>query len=120
MLWVREASSSLATPSLFCLGTMCTGYMRALDYSGEVVDAGGVPAMLSYLKRAAGGAGAGGEANGAAPGPRRDMVKEALFALSNVAGANNATVRAMVDAGRQGCYTGMKAWAQQGGDHGCP
>lgn len=113
MLWVREASSSLATPSLFCLGTMCTGYMRALDYSGEVVDAGGVPAMLSYLKRAAGGAGpgAGGEANGAAPGPRRDMVKEALFALSNVAGANNATVRAMVDAGRQGCCMG--AWAQQ-------
>ncbi|KAG2484130.1 hypothetical protein HYH03_017013 [Edaphochlamys debaryana] len=84
--WVREASSSLATPSLFSLGTMCTGYMKALDYSQEVVEAGGVPAMLSFLKTASVSA-------------KRDMVKEALFALSNVAGANNATVKAMLDAG---------------------
>ncbi|KAG2425610.1 hypothetical protein HYH02_014984 [Chlamydomonas schloesseri] len=88
--WVREASSSLATPSLLSVGTMCTGYMRALDYSEQVVEAGGVPAMLSYLQRAA----AGGLA-----AARRAMVKEALFALSNVAGANCGTVRAMLDAG---------------------
>lgn len=71
---------------------MCTGYMRALDYSEQVVEAGGVPAMLSYLQRAA----AGGLA-----AARRAMVKEALFALSNVAGANCATVRAMLDAGER-------------------
>ncbi|KAG2426982.1 hypothetical protein HXX76_012766 [Chlamydomonas incerta] len=88
--WVREASSSLATPSLLSVGTMCTGYMRALDYSEQVVEAGGVPAMLSYLQRSA----AGGLA-----AARRAMVKEALFALSNVAGANCGTVRAMLDAG---------------------
>ncbi|GFR46320.1 hypothetical protein Agub_g7885 [Astrephomene gubernaculifera] len=84
--WVRDANSSLATPSLLSLGTMCTGYMRSLDYSGDVVDAGGVSAMMSYLQ------------SGSAGG-RRDMVKEALFALSNVAGANTATVRAMLDEG---------------------
>lgn len=30
---------------------------------------------------------------------RREMQKEALFALSNVAGGNNATVHAMLEAG---------------------
>ncbi|GLI67822.1 hypothetical protein VaNZ11_012103 [Volvox africanus] len=84
--WVREASSTLANPSLLCVGTMCTGYMRALDYSSEVVEAGGVPAFLSYLRK-------GNEAG------RRDMVMDALFALSNVAGANNATVQALLEAG---------------------
>ena len=52
LLTCSDASNSLALPSLLCLGTMCTGYMRALDYSGDVVEAGGVPAMLSYLRKA--------------------------------------------------------------------
>lgn len=52
----------------------------------QVVEAGGVPAFLSYLQ-------SGFKSS------RRDMVMDALFALSNVAGGNNATVQALLEAG---------------------
>lgn len=59
------------------------------DYSPHVVNAGGVPAMLAYL-----GASAAVE-----PTAGRTMRKDALLALSNVAGANSGTVAALLDGG---------------------
>lgn len=123
-MWVQGADNGLGPPSLACLGALCAGH-GVQDYSTAVVDAGGVAAMLSYLKRASALAGSapgstsitsgthtGGFVNGhinvtaggsssmmtdAAAG--RQMRKEALFALSNVAGGNSATARALLDAG---------------------
>jgi importin subunit alpha-1 len=58
--------------------------------------------MMVFLRRAS----AGG------PGRwQRGMVKEALFVLSNVAGSNNATVKALLDAGARdtcGCLVVLR------------
>eukprot|EP00201_Polytomella_parva_P002899 CAMPEP_0175087250 /NCGR_PEP_ID=MMETSP0052_2-20121109/29726_1 /TAXON_ID=51329 ORGANISM="Polytomella parva, Strain SAG 63-3" /NCGR_SAMPLE_ID=MMETSP0052_2 /ASSEMBLY_ACC=CAM_ASM_000194 /LENGTH=615 /DNA_ID=CAMNT_0016359575 /DNA_START=189 /DNA_END=2033 /DNA_ORIENTATION=+ len=91
VLWTREVNSCLCTPSLRTLGALCTGFsgelgLGSVDYCQEVVSSGGVEAMLSFLKKS--------RARGDV-----EQQREALFALSNVAGASNLAVKALLDEG---------------------
>mmetsp|Transcript_30665 Transcript_30665/g.78324 ORF Transcript_30665/g.78324 Transcript_30665/m.78324 type:complete len:596 (-) Transcript_30665:465-2252(-) len=78
--WVKDATQTMTTPALRVLGNLCSG---ASAHTQAVVDAGGVPAMLSCLTLCG----------------RLSIKKEVIWSLSNVAAGSSAQVGALLEAG---------------------